>query len=179
MHNQSSAAWYVFVLSTMASIGLFGPGCDSSPPQLVTKPAQTAPGVDDDSGKSPPTAAEREEAMRRLDKAIAAHGGTNRLNKLCSITMEMKGMLQPSPDLRRPAEQKLTMHFPDRLRLATDLTKDSGRDRVELAIYPGGGWHKGQGQVENMPGPQLADTQRELYVQWLMTLLPIRNEQFE
>jgi len=179
MHIPNSAARYVLAFSAMASVGLFGPGCDSSPPQLITKPAQTAPAADDDSGISPPTAAEREEALRRLDKAIAAHGGNNRLNRLRSMTMEMKGMLQPAPDLRLPAEQRLTIQFPGRLRLATDLTKDSGRERVELAIYPGGGWHKGQGLVEDMPGPQLADTQRELFVQWLMTLLPVRNEQFE
>jgi hypothetical protein len=166
-------------MATASLIAMFGLGCsgDSNPLPLVTQPTQSRSNVsaEDPPEKNPPTKEEKEEATRRLDKAILAHGGPTRLAKLQSMVQHARGTMGPLA-----AEQTLFLRFPDRLRLTTTLTNpESGRDEVALALGSLGGWRKSPGQFVDLSPEEHADTRRELYVQWLMTVLPVRADEFE
>src|SRR5438128_2625959 len=151
-------------------------GCqDTTPP-----PIQTASigGNDDDAKMEPPTPAERADALMRLDRAIQAHGGPVRLQKLKTVVQVMKGPVRFPGYGTVQAEQELKIQLPDRLRLTIKGFTSMGVETNSLAVTAGDGWVFFKGSVRDMIAEEHQDVVGETHFRRMLTLVPLRDEEF-
>src|SRR5206468_2333152 len=92
-------------------------------------PMQTAPqgvGFGSESTEieevKPPTPEEKATALARLEKAITAHGGAERLRKLRTQIQKLKGKMHvPATQTMEQTDQQIQLLFPDKMRLDMKL----------------------------------------------------------
>lgn len=119
------------------------------------------------------TADDRETALRVVQQAIQAHGGEDRLARTKFLVRDAKGVISLNKDV--PFTTKLSIAFPERFRDVIEA------DQLKLTRVLNGdqGWQAGFGATMEMPKEEVADLREELYVLWLMTLLPLKDSAFE
>ena len=127
-----------------------------------------------DEPEAPPTTAEREEALKRLEKAIDAHGGAERLAKLAVSVQNLKGVLNDIP-----SEQELKTALPDRIRLTIKQSTQMGPVKLSLGLKKDKGWYALQGETKEMNDEEVADVTGELHLRKVLTLLPLREKEFQ
>ncbi len=166
------------------ALALFGivllGGCKDKRAPLQTQPVDTnrsAPGTAEAEGP-PPSPAERDEALKRLDKAIAAHGGIKALAKLQTIVQKMKGSMYDPNRGSFPTEQELKIQFPDRLRLSSKISTPEGIKTVYIGVNRDSGWYGPEASIVEMPDDTFTDQLGELYLRRAQTLIPLRDEEF-
>jgi hypothetical protein len=116
---------------------------------------------------------DRDKALAIIDKAIKAHGGARALDKAQMRSRTGKGVFCLPRDIPLTTEE--TVHFPDRCRVV--LNPD--RDRIILVLNGDKGWTQAGGTTQEMPKTVLKEKQEELYVWRLMTLTPLRKDEFQ
>ncbi|HTU17599.1 MAG TPA: hypothetical protein VMG10_06000 [Gemmataceae bacterium] len=117
-------------------------------------------------------AGDRDKALAVIDKAIEAHGGTSALDKAQMRSRSGQGVFSLRGDARFSTEE--TVRFPDRCRVLLNPK----RDRVILVLNGDKGWIQAGGATQEMARTALKEKQEELYVWWLMTLTPLRKDEF-
>lgn len=151
-------------------------GCkeDKSPLQTQSNRSRSSRGPIDEP-EAPATAAEREEALRRLNKAIEAHGGAERLARLSVCVQKLKGMLRDMP-----SEQELKTALPDRLRLSIQQTTPMGATvNSSLGLHKNKGWYAAHSNITDMDEDVVADVTGELHLRKVLALLPLREKEFD
>lgn len=118
-------------------------------------------------------AGDRDRALAVIDKAITAHGGANALDKSHMRSRTGEGIVMLGGKTRLATEE--IIHLPDRCRLVVNPQ----RNRVILVLNGNKGWMQAGGITQEMPRPALKEKQDELYVWWLMSLTPLRKEEFQ
>src|SRR5262245_53457142 len=171
--------WFSLAI-LVACWSLVSVGCDgdkAAPIQTLPSPP-TSKGPDNIADLPPPTPAEREKALERLTGAIAAHGGAPQLAKFKNLICRAEGVLEMY-GLDGQAEQELQLRFPDRFRFALTLATDAGKDVIVGAVRPSGAWLAAKGEQNEVRVPeQIDDLRNELYLLWVRTLLPLKNEDY-
>lgn len=166
-------------VASLAVLG-FVLGCDDKRTPQQTQPLNTNRkdlGTAETEGP-PPTPAEREEALKLLDKAIAAHGGAKALEKLKTSIQKLKGSMFSTNVGSVPTEQELKIQFPGRLRLTSKLSLPDGVKTVYLGVSNNRGWYGPEASITEMSEPVFVDHMGELYLRRTQTLLPLRDEEF-
>jgi hypothetical protein len=155
-------------------------GCEDKRTPLQTQPTN-ANRNDGDAAEAegpPPSPGEREEALKRLDKAIAAHGGAKTLEKLKTSVQTLKGLMFATNLGAVPTEQQLKIHFPAHLRLTSKLSLPDGVKTVHLGVSNNRGWYGPESSITEMTEPVFVDHLGELHLRRVQTLLPLRDDEF-
>lgn len=118
-------------------------------------------------------AAERDQALAVLDKAIKAHGGTNALDKAQKRSRSGQGTFFVSGETKFRTEE--TVSFPNRCRVEVNPE----RSRIILVLDGDKGWMQAGGETQELNKASLQEKQEELYVWRLMNLTPLRQDEFE
>jgi len=122
-------------------------------------------------------AAAQEDARSLLEKAIIAHGG-ERLVKARTQIRSVKGEIDAFPQAI-PFTGETQLKLPDKGRWALDLERNNQKLPVILVVNGDKGWTTGGGATKEMTDQQAADQRQELYVDWIITLLPILENKLD
>lgn len=155
-------------------------GCkDEARAPIQTVPARTVKSnPESDLDKSPPTPEQSKLAMDRLDKAIAAHGGPVRLQKMRRHIQLRKGKLLTGRFGEVDSEQDLRMQFPDHVRLSVRGFTPEGKQDIMLVLNGNTGWMKDGSGVRELTAEVARDVNDELHYFWLVTLLPLKDAEY-
>jgi hypothetical protein len=116
-------------------------------------------------------------AQALVDKAVAAHGGRNRLEMLPAVTGKCKGTFH-----RLGAALAFTGEFafqgPDRSKFDIETEVDGQKYRQVLVLAGRQGWVKVNDNTEEQDKDDLAEAQAEAYAEWVATLVPLKDKKF-
>jgi len=125
-------------------------------------------------GASSGAAADRDDALAILERAIKAHGGAEGLIKAQVCTRaELGTFVQDDKDV--PFTSETTGRLPDRVRLKITVAK-----RLEMISVLNGdkGWLRTTGPAVEVVKERLAELREEAYGSYLTTLVPLRKAPF-
>jgi hypothetical protein len=164
-------------VASLAVLG-FALGCKDTRTPQQTQPFNPNRGEVPEVEGPPPTPAEREEALKRLDKAVVAHGGAGRVAKLGVVVQKLKGSFRHPTLGMISTDQELKIQMPDRIRLDFKFLTPTGTETHILAMRESRGWCAPQSIKQDLSDGQIADMLGELYLRRVLTLLPLRDEEF-
>jgi hypothetical protein len=116
-------------------------------------------------------AAAQDDARALLEKAIIAHGG-ERLAKARTQIRAVKGEIVSFPEAV-PFTGEAQLKLPDKGRWAFELDQKGQKLPVILVLNGDKGWRTGGGATKEMSDQEISDLREEVYINWLITLLPI------
>jgi hypothetical protein len=120
------------------------------------------------------TPEEAQEAKLLIDKAIRAHGGPDNLARLRTYELRQSGTTdingQPSATKR-----EWQFAFPDRVHLSYDI---AGQAPFDVGIDGDKAWLRSLGNIRELNSDDLSDARSELYLFYVLTLRPLRDEVF-
>ena len=119
----------------------------------------------------------QDDARSLLEKGIIAHGG-ERLVKARTLIRSVKGEIDTFPQAV-PFTGETQLKLPDKGRWALELERNNQKLPVILVVNGDKGWTTGGGASKEMSDQQVADQRQELYVDWLITLLPILENKLD
>ena len=168
----------VVLAAALVAIPLLVPvGCnDAGPPPLQT--LSSSGGTPTQEVVQPPSAAEKTEAMDRLDRAIKAHGGAERLRNFKICVQHMKGTMHYPDEGMVAVEQELKTQLPDRLRLWSKSFRARGIEEGVITANGNAAWYTMGGQHRPMPYAEHRDLDQELVFRRTMNLLPLKGDEF-
>jgi hypothetical protein len=151
-------------------------GCQEKKAPLQSQTTRPKEAVEPE--EPPATAAERTEALKRLEKAIEAHGGADGLQKLAVSVQKLKGMMRMSQLGMMPAEQELKIQFPSQLRLVSKISFPMETKQLYLGLNKNGGWYGTTGETREMSEIEVTDHRGELYLRRVFSLIPLKGDEF-
>src|SRR5208283_4115619 len=101
-----------------------------------------------------------------IEKAIQAHGGTDRLTKARLLVRSFKGEIFTF-GATVPFSGEVTMHLPEQCRWAFEVDAGGQKVPVTLAVNRDKGWRSGGGAVKEMSKQELDEQREEAYVIWV------------
>ncbi len=118
------------------------------------------------------------DARALVEKAVKAHGGQEKLDKLPGITVKFKGTFHGMGD-GIPMSGEVTTQGPDRQRV--DIEVEAGGQKIPILIVVGGdkGWSKIGKDTTELGKDELAEAKEQSYVAWVATLAPLKGKQFK
>jgi hypothetical protein len=121
---------------------------------------------------TPLRAGEREDALALIDKAVKAHGGEDALKKARTAQRNGSGTLNQG-DRLAPFVEESVFSLPERAR----MTLEVGGRQQRMVVTPDKAWQQqGGGPPADVDRETAESAREELYVQWLTTLLPLRQD---
>ncbi len=113
-----------------------------------------------------------------LDKAIQAAGGEETLAKLKAVTVKGKGTLHEKED--SPFTTEVSVEGSGRARILIE-TKEDGKLSKEIQVIDGDkGWTKTDDEeAKDLDEGTLKDMKDWLYINWVTTLVPLRDKDFQ
>jgi hypothetical protein len=127
---------------------------------------------------SPIRAEEDAKARAILAKAIKAHGGADKLNKLKASVIKNKGKFYGMGD-GIDYTGETSVQLPDRIRTEVE-GKVGDQDFKFVQIVNGDkGWRKLGDNVEDMAKEQLAEAREQMYVQGVIHLSPLMDKSYK
>jgi hypothetical protein len=116
---------------------------------------------------------DRDKALEVIEQAIKAHGGAEALEKAQMCSRSGKGVIvSPGGEERLTTEE--TVRLPDSCRVVLEF----GRNRVTLVLKGDKGWMQSGGVTQELNKEALRERRDDLYAWWLMSLTPLRKEEF-
>jgi hypothetical protein len=126
---------------------------------------------------SPSRSADADDARNILERGIVAHGG-ERLAKARMLVRAVKGVIESLPQaVKFGGEAQLSL--PDKGRWAFELERDKEKLPIVLVLNGDKGWRSGAGAVKELSSQELNDLREEVYVNWVITLLPVMEKKFD
>lgn len=120
-------------------------------------------------------AADADDARALVDQAIKAHGGAERLTKMRSQLRTFKGEIV-SFGTPVPTTGDASMNLPEQWRWSFELNPGNQKIALGLAVNGAKGWRSGGGSVKELTKQEVDEMRDELYVAWLMTLVPLTEK---
>jgi hypothetical protein len=115
---------------------------------------------------------EAKEAKSQLDKAIVAHGGEN-LAHLRNYELRQHGTVVTQA--ASPSEREGQFSFPDRCHFGYRIEQAP----MDIGVDGNSAWRRTFGAgTQDLVGGELEEARTELYLYWVLTLRPLRNEEF-
>jgi hypothetical protein len=119
-------------------------------------------------------AGDRETALALIEQGIKAHGGEAGLMKAQNVLCTGAGVLLV------PSEVKFTYEvifgLPGRTKQVLKLDKAG---QIIMVVNLDRGWRSAGGAIDEMPKEALDDIREEVYVDWLITLVPLKKAGFD
>jgi len=113
-----------------------------------------------------------------IQRAVAAHGGLDRLDKLKTQVRNAKGEINLIGGAV-PATCETTTDVPGKGRWAYELDKGNQKVKLTLVVNGDKGWQSSYGATKEMAKAQLEEVSDELYVLWVTSLIALREPGFE
>ena len=121
----------------------------------------------------------QDDAHAILDKAIKARGGEANLAKLKAIRTKVKGTLELPTIGTTEFTGEVFFELPERYRTNLQL-QVQGQMVPVIGIFDGvSGWRSLMGGGMDITGDDLTTMKTSVYAQYISTLLPLRDKQFE
>jgi hypothetical protein len=120
------------------------------------------------------TSEEAQEAKLLVEKAIRAHGGADNLSRLRNYELRQTGTTYINGQAF-PSKCEWQFAFPDRLHYTYDIT---GGNSFDMAIDENKGWLRSLGSVQDLEADNFSDAQSQLYLLYILSLRPLRGEEF-
>jgi hypothetical protein len=119
--------------------------------------------------------ARADDAAAVVEKAVQAMAGSElRLHRLSTIIRTDRGTLFLMGEV--PVQRTVYLSPPDRLKYDGSITINAQPQALVLALNGVNGWTKADMEVKDLNPGQFDVLLDELYAQWLMTLLPLRQK---
>ncbi len=127
---------------------------------------------DGSTGPEPPIQpAEREAALKVIDRALQAHGGEAALARAGNLERDASGELTSNPST--PFTDHTVYALPDRARMQIEVGSEK---RKELWIVNGEqAWQVAGSNSQEMPRARVQELAEDLYLIWLTTLAPLKG----
>jgi len=113
-----------------------------------------------------------DEAMKILDRAISAHGGSTALERMPTMVRSQSGTLVLN-GMKLPFSSTLNCDLPDRYRLDVELGPQ--KTRVNIIVIRERGWEVNGGVALDMGKDRHQEALKEGYALYLTSLVPIRQ----
>jgi hypothetical protein len=117
-------------------------------------------------------------ALLIVDQAIQAHGGAEALAKTRSMIEATRGSITFDKEVL-PFVCEVTLQLPEQCRWAYELEAGTQKVQVQLGINGEKGWRSGGGAVKEMVKLEVEEQRERAYASWLMTLLPLKENDTE
>lgn len=155
-------------------------GCsDAAPPPIQTLPSNTrADAPPREEITEPPTPEQTAEARNILDRAIAAHGGPVRLQRLRRHVQQQKGTLMTGRFGVVQADMELKLDLPDRLRFNVKAITPEGVYPISLGFDRGQSWMTENTVTRDVTPEVTQSLKAELRYRFLLTLLPLTEGEY-
>lgn len=167
-----------FTWHFLVAIGLFTLLCGCQDKKAPLQSQTTRPREAVEPEEPPATPAERKEALKRLEKAIDAHGGADGLQKLAVCVQTLNGQMRMPQMGMMPAEQVLKLQFPEQLRLTSTIKIAMDSKLLFIGLNKNGGWYGTAGETKEMSEIEVTDHRGELYLRRVFALFPLKNDEF-
>ena len=119
-------------------------------------------------------AGDRETALALIEQAIKAHGGDQALTKAQTVARTVAGTLSLGGDVSFTGES--TLSLPGRAKQTVQLDKGG---QVIIVLNGDRGWRSAGGAVNEMTKEGLDELREEVYIEWLLTLVPLKKDGFD
>lgn len=125
----------------------------------------------------PARADDAADAKALVEKAIKAHGGQEKLDKLPGTTIKFKGTFHGMGE-GIPMSGEVSAQGPDKQRI--DIEVEAGGQKVPIVIILNGdkGWSKIVKDVKELGKDELAEAKEQAYASWVVTLAPLKDKKF-
>jgi hypothetical protein len=121
-------------------------------------------------------AGEREDALAILEPAIKAHGGADDLTRAQNHTRTARGnMVLVGKDA--PFTEEITLALPDRFRHSLEI--GPMKTRIVVVVDRTKGWQLTGGMAQDLDRIRLEELLDEMYIFWLTTLVPLKQDRFQ
>jgi hypothetical protein len=120
-------------------------------------------------------AADQGETKAIVDKALKARGGEAKLAKLKAASWKSKGTaVYNGEDI--PFTADWTLEGARKNRIDADAESNSETIKVVIVLNGDKGWFDLAGNVDELNDDRLKEEQERAYVEWLTTLLPLKDK---
>ncbi len=120
-----------------------------------------------------PGGALADDARSVVARAIQAQGGEARLARARHMVRNARGVMTFFGK-EIPFTTRLMLDFPDRF-WETIEVGNPATQKLTRVLTPEKGWRAGSGATADMPRDEAAELRDEVYVLWLMTLVPLED----
>ena len=121
---------------------------------------------------------DREKALDIIAAAIRADGGEDRLARSRVMVRNARGtFFFFGKDVHFTTQ--LVFEFPDRFRDVIDVEQDKQKLRIVRVVTRDQAWMSTGGPAAEMNKPEADELREEMYVQWLTTLVPLKEPAFQ
>jgi len=117
---------------------------------------------------------EAQQARNQIDKAIQAHGGIENLARLRKYVLTQEGMTEIQGQ-SVPTVREWQFSFPDQVHLSHTHV---GQPSYVIGVNEKGAWARNVQGVYDLPPDESIVARTELYLYWVLSLRPLRNEEF-
>ena len=127
---------------------------------------------------APVRADDEADARKILEKAVKAHGGQEKLDKLPGGTVKFKGTFYGTGE-GIPMTGEVSAQGADKQRI--DMQIEAGGMKIPVAFVLAGdkGWSKLGDDVKEFDKDELAEAKEQAYAAWVETLAPLKDKQFQ
>jgi hypothetical protein len=128
-------------------------------------------------GAVPARADDAADARKLVEKAVKAHGGQDKLDKVPGSTVKFKGTFHGMGD-GIPITGEVSTQGADRQRV--DMEVEAGGQKFPILIVFAGdkGWTKILKEVKEFDKDELAEAKESGYAAWVTTLAPLKDDRF-
>jgi hypothetical protein len=116
---------------------------------------------------------ERKAALEVIDRAIQAHGGKEALAKIHAIIRDASGSRFVGKVT--PIADHTTIVLPDRVNMQSQI----GDTKFQFVINGDKGWSVEDKLKKTMNAPDIETMKQDLYLIWLLTLMPLQTDEVE
>jgi outer membrane lipoprotein-sorting protein len=126
---------------------------------------------------APARADDAADAKALVEKAVKAHGGQDKLDKLPGVSVKFKGTFHGMGD-GIAMSGEISSQGPDKQRI--DIEVEAGGQKLPILIITNGdkGWSKIIKEVKELGKDELAEAKEQAYAAWVVTLAPLKDKQF-
>ena len=126
----------------------------------------------------PARADDAADARALVEKAVKAHGGQDKLDKLPGLTVKFKGTFHGMGE-GIPITGEVSTQGPDKQRIEIEV--EAGGQKIPIVIVVAGdkGWTKIVKELKEFDKDELAEAKEQAFAGWVATLAPLKDKQFK
>jgi hypothetical protein len=125
----------------------------------------------------PARADDAADARALVEKAVKAHGGQEKLEKLPAVTLTMKGKVHVMEQVF-PFSGEIITVGEDKLKLDIEIEAGGMKLRIVNVLAGHKGWNKMGDKTDELDKDKLAEIHAQAYSGWVSTLAPLKDKRF-
>ena len=126
----------------------------------------------------PARADDAADARALVEKAVKAHGGQDKLDKLPGLTVKFKGTFHGMGE-GIPMTGEVTTLGPDKQRVEIEVEAGGQKFPIVIVVAGDKGWSKILKELKEFDKDELAEAKEQAFAAWVATLAPLKDKQFK